>query len=167
MMRSQQTTAIRPWGSTLAVPSFPILESKLTPAPTRPGLVTRIQLLDWLEASAATPVVTISGPAGYGKTMLAAEWAKRDRRPFVWLSIDHNDNDPTVLLAYLAVGLDRVEPLDPWVLGVLASRGVSISHTVLPRLGPRWPARPFRWWWCWTMCTCSMTSRARTRWRCW
>src|SRR5215218_2125551 len=135
MMRSQQTTAIRPWGSTLAVPSFPILESKLTPAPTRPGLVTRIQLLDWLEASAATPVVTISGPAGYGKTMLAAEWAKRDRRPFVWLSIDHNDNDPTVLLTYLAVGLDRVEPLDPWVLGVLASRGVSISHTVLPRLG--------------------------------
>ena len=97
--------------------------------------MTRIQLLDWLEASAATPVVTISGPAGYGKTMLAAEWAKRDRRPFVWLSIDHNDNDPTVLLTYLAVGLDRVEPLDPWVLGVLASRGVSISHTVLPRLG--------------------------------
>jgi LuxR family transcriptional regulator, maltose regulon positive regulatory protein len=135
MMRSQQTTAIRPWGSTLAVPSFPILESKLTLAPTRPGLVTRVQLLDWLEASAATPVVTISGPAGYGKTMLAAEWAKRDRRPFVWLSIDHNDNDPTVLLTYLAVGLDRVEPLDPWVLGVLASRGVSISHTVLPRLG--------------------------------
>ena len=135
MMRSQPTTPVRPWDPSTAAPSFPILESKLTPAPTRPGIVSRVQLLDWLEASAATPVVAMSAPAGYGKTMLTAEWAKRDPRPFVWLSIDRHDNDPTVLLTYLAVGLDRVEPLDPWVLGVLASRGVSISQTVLPRLG--------------------------------
>jgi LuxR family transcriptional regulator, maltose regulon positive regulatory protein len=97
--------------------------------------VSRVCLLDWLEASAAAPVVVICGPAGYGKTVLAAEWAKRDPRPFVWLSIDPHDNDPTVLLTYLAVGLDRVEPIDPAVLGTLASRGVSISQTVLPRLG--------------------------------
>jgi LuxR family maltose regulon positive regulatory protein len=75
------------------VPSFPILESKLTPAPTRPGLVSRAQLLEWLEASAATPVVAMSAPAGYGKTALAVEWAKRDPRPFVWLSVDQHDND--------------------------------------------------------------------------
>jgi LuxR family transcriptional regulator, maltose regulon positive regulatory protein len=135
MMRSQPTTPIQPWGPTPAAPPFPILESKLTPAPTRPGLVTRDNLLDWLEASAATPVIAISAPTGYGKTVLAAEWAKRDPRPVVWLSIDQHDNDPTVLLTYLAVGLDRVEPIDPAVLGTLASRGTSISHTVLPRLG--------------------------------
>jgi LuxR family maltose regulon positive regulatory protein len=135
MMRSQPTTPIQPWGPTPAAPPFPILESKLTPAPTRPGLVTRDNLLDWLEASAATPVIAISAPAGYGKTVLAAEWATRDPRPVVWLSIDQHDNDPTVLLTYLAVGLDRVEPIDPAVLGTLASRGTSISQTVLPRLG--------------------------------
>jgi LuxR family maltose regulon positive regulatory protein len=135
MMRSQPTIPIQPWGPTPAAPSFPILESKLTPAPTRPGLVSRVQLLDWLEASAATPVVVICGPAGYGKTVLAAEWAKRDPRPFVWLSVDGHDNDPTVLLTYLAVGLDRVEPLDPTVFDTLASRGASISQTILPRLG--------------------------------
>ena len=134
-MPSQPTTPVQSWGPTPAAPSFPILESKLTPAPTRPGLVPRTQLLEWLEASAATPVVAICAPAGYGKTMLAAEWARRDPRPFVWLSIDRHDNDPTVLLTYLAVGLDRVEPLDPTVLGVLASRGASIGQTVLPRLG--------------------------------
>jgi LuxR family maltose regulon positive regulatory protein len=67
--------------------------------------------------------------------MLAAEWAKRDPRPFVWLSIDRHDNDPTVLLTYLAVGLDRVEPIDPTVFDTLASRGASISQRVLPRLG--------------------------------
>jgi LuxR family transcriptional regulator, maltose regulon positive regulatory protein len=134
-MRSQPTIWVHPSRPIPAAPLFPILESKLTPAPTRPGLVSRIQLLDWLDASAATPVVAICGAAGYGKTMLAAEWAKRDPRPFVWLSIDRHDNDPTVLLTYLAVGLDRVEPLDPSVLGVLTSRGASVSQTVLPRLG--------------------------------
>ena len=76
----------------------------------------------------------MSAPAGYGKTILAAEWAKRDRRPFVWLSIDRHDNDPAVLLTYLAVGLDRVEPIDPAVFRALASRGASIAHTVLPPL---------------------------------
>jgi LuxR family transcriptional regulator, maltose regulon positive regulatory protein len=135
MMPSQPTIAVRPWRPTSAVPSFPILESKLTPAPTRPGLVSRVQLLDRLEASAATPVVAMSAPAGYGKTVLAVEWAKQDPRPFVWLSIDRHDNDPAVLLTYLAVGLDRVEPIDPAVFRALASRGASITQTVLPRLG--------------------------------
>ena len=135
MIRSPSTFPAQPWRPIPAAPSFPILESKLTPAPTRPGLVSRVRLLEWLEASAATPVIAVCAPAGYGKTVLAAEWAKRDPRPVVWLSIDGHDNDPAVLLTYLAVGLDRVEPIDPKVLGVLASRGASISQTVLPRLG--------------------------------
>jgi len=134
MMRSQPTSPVQPWGPTPAAPTFPILESKLTPAPTRPGLVSRVRLLGWLEASAATPVVAMSAPAGYGKTILAAEWAKRDLRPVVWLSIDRHDNDPAVLLTYLAVGLDRVEPIDPAVFDALASRGASITHMVLPPL---------------------------------
>jgi LuxR family transcriptional regulator, maltose regulon positive regulatory protein len=135
MMRSHPTIPIRSWGPTPATPSFPLLESRLTPAPTRPGLVPRVRLVDWLEASAGSPVVAMSAPAGYGKTVLAAEWAKRDPRPFVWLSIDRHDNDPAVLLTYLAVGLDRVEPIDPTVFSVLASRGASIGRRVLPRLG--------------------------------
>jgi LuxR family maltose regulon positive regulatory protein len=134
-MRSRPTIPVQPWGPTPAAPSFPILESKLAPAPTRPGLVARAHLVDWLAASATTPVIAICAPAGYGKTMLAVEWAKRDPRLFVWLSIDRQDNDPAVLLTYLAIGLDRVEPINPTVLGVLASRGASITQTVVPRLG--------------------------------
>jgi LuxR family transcriptional regulator, maltose regulon positive regulatory protein len=135
MMRSQPTIPIQTWGPTPAAPSFSILESKLTPAPTRREIVSRVHLLDWLEASTATPIIAICAPAGYGKTVLAADWAKRDPRPFVWLSIDQDDNDPAVLLTYLAMGLDRVEPIDPAVLRALASRGTSITKTVLPRLG--------------------------------
>ena len=133
-MRSQPTIPIQPRKPIPAGPPFPILEAKLAPALGRPGIVPRANLLDWLEASAGTPVVAICAPAGYGKTVLAAEWAKRDRRPFVWLSIDRHDNDPAVLLTYLAMGLDRVEPIDPAVFAALASRGASITHTVLPPL---------------------------------
>jgi LuxR family maltose regulon positive regulatory protein len=135
MIRSHPTIPVKPRGPAPAGPSFAVLESKLAPPLERPGMVSRGQLLDWLEASTAKPVVVICAPAGYGKTVLAAEWAGRDRRPFVWLSIDPQDNDPAVLLTYLAVGLDRVEPIDPAVLGALASRGASITQTVLPRLG--------------------------------
>jgi hypothetical protein len=46
----------------------------------------------------------------------------------VWLSIDRHDNDPAVLLTYLAVGLDRVEPIDPGLLSALASRGLDCSY---------------------------------------
>lgn len=134
-MRSQRTIPIQPWKPIPAELSFPVLESKLTPAPGRPGLVNRGNLLDQLETSAAKPVVAVCAPAGYGKTVLAAAWAKRDSRPFVWLSIDRHDNDPAVLLTYLAVGLDRVEPIDPAVFAALASRGASITQTVVPRLG--------------------------------
>ena len=134
-MRSQRTIPIQPWKPIPAELPFPVLESKLAPAPGRPGLVPRGNLLDQLEASAATPVVAICAPAGYGKTVLAAAWAKRDSRPFVWLSIDRHDNDPAVLLTYLAVGLDRVDPIDPAVFAALASRGASITQTVIARLG--------------------------------
>jgi LuxR family maltose regulon positive regulatory protein len=134
-MRSQPAIPIQPRKPIPAEPSFPILESKLAPAPWRPGFVSRGNLLDWLEASASTSVVAICAPAGYGKTVLATEWAKRDSRPFLWLSIDRQDNDPAVLLTYIAVGLDRVEPIDPAVFAALASRVASITRTVVPRLG--------------------------------
>jgi LuxR family transcriptional regulator, maltose regulon positive regulatory protein len=134
MMRRQPTIPVHSWGPLPPGPSFPVLESKLAPALGRPGIVSRGNLLDQLEASAAKPVVAVCAPAGYGKTILAAQWARRDQRPFVWLSIDQHDNDPTVLLTYLAVGLDRVEPIDPGVFRALASRGASIAHTVLPPL---------------------------------
>jgi LuxR family maltose regulon positive regulatory protein len=94
------------------VPSFPILESKLTPPLPRRRMVPRGALLDRLDDSAVPPVVAICAPPGYGKTTLLAEWAERDPRPFAWLSIDARDNDPAVLLRYITVALDRHEAID-------------------------------------------------------
>ncbi|HKE98371.1 MAG TPA: AAA family ATPase [Actinomycetes bacterium] len=114
--------------------TVPLLESKLTPHVGHGGGVPRTALLDRLEASSRTPVVAVTAPPGYGKTMLLAQWAGRDPRPFAWVSIDQQDNDPTVLLTYLATALDRVEPVVPAVFEALASPGASTTATVLRRL---------------------------------
>jgi LuxR family maltose regulon positive regulatory protein len=62
-----------------------------------------------------------------------AQWAQRTAHRVGWVSVDERDNDPAVLLTYLAVALDRVEPIDPRVIRGLAGLGASIMGAV-PRL---------------------------------
>ena len=123
-------------GSAMHVPAFELLESKLRPPHGRAGTVSRSQLIDLLEAdSGAVPVIFISAGPGWGKTTLLTQWAARSQRPFAWVSVDANDNDPIVLLTYVATALDRVARLDPSVFEALTSPGASIEGTVVPRLG--------------------------------
>ena len=117
-------------------PAFELLESKLRPPHGRAGTVPRSQLIDLLEPeSGAVPLIFISAGPGWGKTTLLTQWAARSQRPFAWVSVDANDNDPIVLLTYVATALGRVSPLDPSVFEALRSPGASIEGTVVPRLG--------------------------------
>jgi len=116
-------------------PPFELLESKLLPPQDRGATVPRGELISSLEGSSATPLVFLSAGPGWGKTTLLAQWASRSQRRFAWVSADENDNDPIVLLTYVAVALDRVSQLDRSVFDALASPGVSVEGTVVPRLG--------------------------------
>ena len=51
------------------------------------------------------------------------------------MSVDEADNDPKVLLSYVAEALDAVEPIDERVFDALASPGSSVPGSVVPRLG--------------------------------
>ena len=51
------------------------------------------------------------------------------------MSVDDGDNDPKVLLRYVAEALDAVEPLDERVFDALASPVSSVPGSVVPRLG--------------------------------
>ena len=93
----------------------------------------RTTLIDVLEGS-AVPIAVLSAGPGWGKTTLLAQWASRSQRPFAWVSVDERDNDPIVLLTYVAAALNRVSPLDPGVFDALATPGVSVEGTALPRL---------------------------------
>ena len=83
------------------------------------GAVRRGELIGSLEDSGAPPLVLLSAGPGWGKTTLLAQWASRSQRPFAWVSVDEKDNDPIVLLTYVAVALDRVSRLDPSVFDAL------------------------------------------------
>ena len=102
---------------------------------TRPGTVARGALLAWLAGSDDRPIVSVVAPAGYGKTTLLSQWAERERRSFAWVSLDAGDNDPKVLLTYVAEALDRVEPVAREVFDALASPASSVPGSVVPRLG--------------------------------
>ena len=56
----------------------------------------------------ARPIVSVVAPAGYGKTTLLSQWAERNGQAFAWVSVDEADNDPKVLLTYVAEALDAV-----------------------------------------------------------
>ena len=51
------------------------------------------------------------------------------------MSVDETDNDPKVLLTYVAKALDAVEPVGERVFDALASPGSSVPGSVVPRLG--------------------------------
>ena len=74
-------------------------------------------------------------PAGYGKTTLLSHWAENTSQAFAWVSVDQDDNDPKVLLSYVARALDAVQPVGSQVFEVLASPVSSVPGSVVPRLG--------------------------------
>jgi LuxR family maltose regulon positive regulatory protein len=49
-------------------------------------------------------------PAGFGKTALLADWARRGDRSVAWLSLDAADNDPARFWRHAVAALDRARP---------------------------------------------------------
>jgi LuxR family transcriptional regulator, maltose regulon positive regulatory protein len=82
-----------------------------------------------------SPIVSVVAPPGYGKTTLLSQWAEASGQAFAWVSVDQGDNDPKVLLSYIAEALDAVEPIDGGVFEALASPASSVPGSVVPRLG--------------------------------
>ena len=70
----------------------------------------------------ARGLVLVCAPAGYGKTVLLAEWARRGQHAVGWVSLDAGDNDPARFWRHTVAALDRVRP--------------GISERMGPLLGP-------------------------------
>ena len=59
----------------------------------------------FLDGAVGRRLILFRAPAGYGKTMLAAEWSQRLREGgalVAWLSLDVDDNEPGALAYHLA-----------------------------------------------------------------
>jgi LuxR family transcriptional regulator, maltose regulon positive regulatory protein len=116
-------------------PVFDLFKSKLRRPLMRPGTVHRSLLIERLARADSRPVVSVVAPPGYGKTTLLSQWAEHNGQSFAWVSVDEADNDPKVLLTYVAEALDAVEPIDQRVFDALASPVSSLPGSVVPRLG--------------------------------
>ena len=116
-------------------PASDLVASKLRPPLTRPGTLRHSSLIQRLERGDSRPIVSVVAPAGYGKTTLLSQWADCSGQAFAWVSVDEADNDPKVLLSYVAAALDAVEPIGERVFDALASPASSVPGSVVPRLG--------------------------------
>ena len=86
----------------------------------------RTRLAQRLDEGRGRGLVLVCAPAGYGKTVLLAEWVRRGQHPVAWLSLDAGDNDPARFWRHTVAALDRARP--------------GIGERMGPLLGP--PAPP-------------------------
>ena len=82
-----------------------LLATKLHIPRARYDLVPRPRLADRLTEALAGELTLVCAPAGFGKTMLLADWARRTGRPVAWLSLDAADNDPVRFWRHVAAAL--------------------------------------------------------------
>ena len=103
-----------------------LLATKLYVPGTQPGFVARPRLIERLDEGLARGLLLVCAPAGFGKTSLLADWARRSGLPVAWLSLDEGDNDPARFWRHVVAALDRARP--------------GIAEQVAPLLGPPAPA---------------------------
>jgi LuxR family maltose regulon positive regulatory protein len=101
--------------------------------PSLGDLVERPRLVERLRGGAG-PLVLLSAPSGYGKSVLLAQWAAADPRPFASITLGDVHNDPVLLLGWIVEALERTEPLPGEVAAALAGPEPDIRGVVLPRL---------------------------------
>ncbi len=95
------------------------------------GVLRRPALVRRLQAGCGGDLVTVTAPAGYGKTTAVALWDGVDGRPFAWVRADHLDDDPTHLLLHVATAVGQTHGADHGLLAYLSGPGrAPITHLV-------------------------------------
>ena len=87
-----------------------LLATKLYVPRSRPDLVPRPRLTGRLDEGLQRGLVLVCAPAGYGKTVLLADWAEQAPFPAAWLSLDPADNEPARFWRHALAALDRALP---------------------------------------------------------
>jgi LuxR family transcriptional regulator, maltose regulon positive regulatory protein len=87
-----------------AMPLVP--HTKITVPQLPPEFVVRAALRADLDAGSSADVALVCAPAGYGKTVLLADWARASiGADTAWVGLDRDDNDPKRLWASVVTAL--------------------------------------------------------------
>ncbi len=77
----------------------------------RPALLERKRLLEQLDNTEESSLIVLAGPAGYGKTMLARQWAAtRNTQPVAWLNVEPRHRDPSEFTVGLVDAITAAAP---------------------------------------------------------
>ena len=90
----------------------PLLQAKTRVPPLPRNLVARERLVEQLMTGLDHRLTAVVAPAGWGKTTLLAQWARRARteRAVAWLTLDEGDAEPARFWTYAVTSLRVVAP---------------------------------------------------------
>jgi LuxR family transcriptional regulator, maltose regulon positive regulatory protein len=75
--------------------------------------VPRSRLINSLERESARPLVLLTAPAGYGKTIVLRQWEAVSERAFVWVTADADDREPMRLTRSVALAMGGTATCSP------------------------------------------------------
>ncbi len=95
-----------------------LLDTKLYVPPAPRRLVPRPRLSRHLDRGAASTLLLVSAPAGFGKTTVLTDWlaagqdrpVPADERTTAWVSLDRGDNQLATFWTYVVAALQRAAP---------------------------------------------------------
>jgi len=87
-----------------------ILRTKLHRPPVPEDHVQRSRLLERLEKGRQRPLTLVSASAGYGKSSLVSCWLETCDCAGAWVSLDENENDLRLFLAYFLAAVNKLFP---------------------------------------------------------
>ena len=116
----------------------PAPATRFRPPASTKATVDRARLIDVLRAEPSKKLTVIHGPTGFGKSTLAAQWAKQlttEGVAVAWLTVDHDDNNVVWFVSHLIEAIRAVTPALATELGeVLEEHGDEAERYVLTSL---------------------------------
>ena len=76
----------------------------------RNTVIRRPRLISQLELAAQHPLTLVTGPPGYGKTTLAAQFARHTAHAVAWHTVEERERDVPNLIAHALSVLSYVAP---------------------------------------------------------
>src|SRR5262249_20603486 len=87
-----------------------IIRSKVQSPPVRASTLERPRLLGWLSSRASDRIRVIVADAGYGKTTLLADYARRSPQASLWYRLEGSDQDWVTFINYLIAAVREMKP---------------------------------------------------------
>jgi LuxR family transcriptional regulator, maltose regulon positive regulatory protein len=120
-----------------------VLSSKITIPSVPEWTVLRDRITELIATGASGPLTVVTGPAGAGKTVALALWARAEPRtvPIAWVTLDRFDNRPEIFWSYVTEALRRGGvPIAPELPALAATQPDVFLHQMASALATQDPA---------------------------